>query len=118
VKGSNFGYAGGIVGYNENIHLFTCINAGIVEGAIVSVGGIAGGVGSQGKVFGCINTNKVDNLNASYFGAIVGENTGFIDTCYFDEQTSFIGDLHPNCFGLPTRDMLGFNLLTPINYYS
>jgi len=57
ITGSNFHYAGGIVGYADFGLIRSCANAGIVDGAINSVGGIAGEVGRDAIIEHCINTN-------------------------------------------------------------
>ena len=111
-------YAGGIVGYFENGQLTLGTNAGIVDGAMNSVGGIVGG-GTAG-LFGCINTNWVDSGSAQYFGAIVGMNNGIVglgivDNCYYDNQMCAIGginnqDVSNSAEGRPTALMIGSNL--------
>jgi len=114
VRSSNFDYAGGLVGYMNNLSggsvtiVTGSMNAGIVEGATISVGGIAGYLARNAKISHCINTNRIFTGAASNFGAIVGENYGSVDTCVFDEQMSVIGDAFAT--GYATQNTLGNSL--------
>jgi len=107
IKGRNFSYTGGIVGkIHSKCEFRSCLNAGIIEGSLHCVGGIAGFVNDSTKITQCLNTNKVDSTSTDFYGAIVGKNHGTIEECFYDNQTSFVGDSDTNAVGLPTKDML------------
>ncbi|MCL2040104.1 MAG: hypothetical protein FWG85_06715 [Bacteroidetes bacterium] len=123
ILSKNSNYAGGIIAFANNTsasHSMTNVsgfNAGIVDGAINSVGGIAGYIGNNVAVSNCMTTNWVNVGTAQHFGAIVGENYGMITNCYYDEQMCILNGIgsnnNPNTplpVGLPTTSMLGNNL--------
>ena len=77
--GSNYSYAGGIIGYaRENGEILNCENNGSVTGGIftdgttaVRVGGIAGGA-DNGKMTNCTNNGEIKETSCSAGGAVGG----------------------------------------------
>ena len=115
-------YAGGIIAYLGNGIAYANSNAGIVNGATNSVGGIVGWLGAGSSLERSINTNWI-SATAPNSGAIVGMNNGTVSDCFYDRQmctlTVSIGAgagiiMSPGWIdGLPTINVLGNNL-TPI----
>lgn len=102
LQGGNFAYAGGIVGWNNNIYnanntLFACRAEGSVTltGTGTSThpqplcaGGIAGRNDEDCSIYACMATGNVNVTYTgtgavnTYAGGLVGYNTGFLDYSY------------------------------------
>ena len=130
IMSRNATYSGGIVAYLSSSYnatiLFFSVNAGIVDGATNSVGGIVGFInalpGSNIGISECLNTNWVEPIG-TYRGAIVGRNAGGlvdINNCYYDNQMCILGginnvDVIGSAEGRPTANMIGNSLGSPIS---
>ena len=116
ILGVNSSYVGGIVAYIDNgSEVYSSSNSGIVDGGSIAVGGISGYVGDDVIVKGCISTNWVDRGASLYFGSIVGDNNGIVDSCYYDSQMSILGginnvDVLGSAEGRSTQLMISYNL--------
>jgi len=112
IDGGEYNYVGGIVGFLNSVQLYNCSNAGMVNGswkhAGSLVGGIAGHISAGSILKHCINTNKITQF--FFGGAIAGVVGGgcLVDSCYYDEQMSCVGDL--NATNMSTLSMLGDNM--------
>ena len=117
ILSSHSNYSGGLVGYFAKGIVFPSSSAGLVDGALKSVGGVIGYL-SNADVISCINTNWVNSGMAQDFGAIVGfNNGGTVDSCFWDKQMCILPDAVGTnngsvrfVLGLNTVDMLGNNL--------
>ena len=120
ISSSRSDYAGGIAAFIYNGGLHMNVNAGIVEGATLSVGGIVGhyirNSSTPYTVDGCLNVNWVTG-SATNSGAIIGNNVnGIVQNCYYDNQMCVLplgigaGGAGIAVLGLSTDSMIGVNL--------
>jgi len=104
-------YAAGVVAHLDNsgnalmANINNSSNSGLVDGATIAVGGIAGYIDNV-SVIGCINTNWIEpTVTGQNSGAIVGFNNGTVRDCFYDEQMCILNNGIGT--GLLTTQMLG-----------
>ncbi len=99
---------GGIVGEigtdSADGDIIFCYNDGNISG-YNGVGGIVG-ISEGDSVLMCYNTGSVTAPGTSQAGAIMGEGSAFIDSCYYDGQMCTTGDSNGGT-AKATFDMLG-----------
>ena len=72
-------YIGGISGFVSTGNVESCKNTGPVSSAMYSCGGIIGENYTDGFIYLCENTGRIDGYNCT--GGIVGSNGGTVDSC-------------------------------------
>jgi len=115
VVGANSDFSGGLIAYFATGRLYSGANSGIVVGGNIAVGGVASYLGHNAYAISCINTNWIEpTVTGLNSGAIVGENNGIVDSCYYDNQMCILEGIGSGtggqAIGLPTISMLGNSL--------
>ncbi len=82
-------FVGGLVGYNSKGTLTNCFVTGVLKGGIF-IGGIVGG-NIDGTVTNSCFTGDISRTGGylpSYFGGLIGDNSGTISNCYATANVS------------------------------